>query len=107
MASESPTKYVVSGVIGLALVAVAFSIMSREWAAIALVLLLYEGWTLVNKYPNDTISEILWILSERPMVPWIFGIGSGWALSSGFVDNHWLIAALFFLQGHFFFQRKV
>lgn len=106
MANGSPTKYVVTGLIGLALCAVFFAIMDWRASLLCSVLLAYEAWTLVNKYPNDTISDILWILSERPMVPWLFGVGSGWAIGTGYLTNPWLIAGLFFLQGHFFFQRK-
>jgi hypothetical protein len=43
--------------------------------------------------------------AERPMVPWIFGVGCGWALATGFVSDPYLIGAIFFLMGHFFFQR--
>jgi hypothetical protein len=102
---ESPTKYVVLGVMGLALTAVIFSVMEWRWGLLTLGLLIYETWTLVNRYPGDTISEIIWALSVKPLVPWLFGIGTGWAISSGFVENHYLIAGLLFLQGHFFFQR--
>ncbi len=103
---KSPTKYVVGGVIGLGLCAMIFAVMDWRWGVVALVLLVYEGWTLVNKFPNDTISEILQQLAERPMIPWIFGVATGWAIESGYVHNPWLIAGLLFLQGHFFFQNK-
>jgi hypothetical protein len=38
------------------------------------------------------------------MVPWIFGVGCGWALATQFVSDPYLIGAIFFLMGHFFFQ---
>ncbi len=103
--SSSPTKYVVAAVIGLALTAMIFSVMNWRWALAVTVILLYEAWTLVNKYPNDTISEIIWLLSRRPFIPWMFGVGTGWALASGTISNPWLVGGLLFLQGHFFFQR--
>jgi len=103
---KSPTIYVVCGTIGLGLIAVIFSILNWKWALVALAYLLYEGWTLVNKYENDTISEIIWLLSKRPMVPWLFGLATGWALGADKISNVYLIAGLFFLQGHFFFQRQ-
>ena len=102
--TRSPTYYVVGGIIGAVLMIVAFSVAGWK-AGIALSLVLaYEGWTLVNKYKNDTISEIIWEWAERPMVPWIFGVGCGWALATGFVSDPYLIGAIFFLMGHFFFQ---
>ena len=102
---RSPTYYVVGGLIGAALMTVAFCVAGWK-AGLALSLLLaYEGWTLVNKYKNDTISEIIWEWAERPMVPWIFGVGCGWALATDFVSDPYLIGAIFFLMGHFFFQR--
>ncbi len=107
--NSSPTKLVVGGAIGVALLAAAFTLAGLKWGFVLCVLLAYEGWTLVNKYPNDTISEIVWTFAKRPMVPWVFGVASGWAISSGFIpatkDGLFLCAALFFLQGHFFFQR--
>jgi hypothetical protein len=53
--------------------------------AAAVGLLIWEGWTLVNKTPKDTISErIEKAAMERPLVPFVFGM----------------------LCGHFFWQFK-
>lgn len=41
------------------------------------LLLLYEGWTLINGTPNDTISESIWRLADRPLVPFLFGFLMG------------------------------
>ena len=47
-------------------------------------LLLYEGWTLVNATPNDTISESIWRIAQRySLLPFLFGL----------------------LMGHFFWPR--
>lgn len=35
--------------------------------------LLYEGYTLVNGEKQDTISERVWRVSKRPMVPFLAG----------------------------------
>lgn len=103
---KSPTQIVVGAIIGTALLVVAFNIAGL-WGGLALAALLaYEGWTLVNKFPNDTISEIIWGFAERPMVPFIFGAAYAWAIESKNLDNPWLIAAFGFLLGHFFFQRQ-
>jgi hypothetical protein len=104
-ASKSPTQKVVLGIMGLALVIMAFKLAGPLWGLGLTVILAYEGWTLMNDYKNDTISEILWGLSTRPIVPWLFGVATGWALTSGFVSDVWLVLALGFLQGHFWFQQ--
>ena len=45
--------------------------------AVAL-LLLYEGWTLINGTPNDTISESVWALAQRySLVPFLVGLLCG------------------------------
>jgi hypothetical protein len=33
----------------------------------------YEAWALFNRTPGDTISEIIWDLSKRPLIPFVFG----------------------------------
>ena len=101
----SPTPIVVSLIIGIALFITAFQAAGWKGGLVLSVILAYEGWTLINQFPNDTISEIIWKLSSRPMVPWLFGVGTGWAITSGHLANVWLILAAGFLQGHFFFQE--
>jgi hypothetical protein len=43
----------------------------------------YEVFALLNAKTGDTISEIFWHLSRRPLVPFLFGL----------------------LCGHFFWQK--
>jgi hypothetical protein len=102
---RSPTYYVVGGLIGAVLAVVAFNVAGWKGGLALSALLAYEAWTFINKWRNDTISEIVWEFAKRPMVPWIFGVGTGWAIQSGFISDPWLIGSLLFLQGHFFFQR--
>lgn len=46
--------------------------------AVIALLLAYEGWTLVNSTPADTISESVWrIASSRPLVPFLAGMLCG------------------------------
>jgi hypothetical protein len=48
-------------------------------------LVAYEGWSLINGIPGDTLSELVWSLSgDHPYVPFAGG----------------------FLAGHFFWQRR-
>lgn len=44
--------------------------------AVAL-LLIYEGWTLINRTPNDTISETVWRANKWPLVPFLIGVLCG------------------------------
>ena len=43
----------------------------------------YEIYALLDTKPDDTISEIVWAMSKRPLVPFLFGL----------------------LMGHLFWQR--
>jgi hypothetical protein len=52
--------------------------------ALVLGLLGYEAWALLNHERDDTISEIMWTRSRRPVVPFALGV----------------------LMGHFFWQRE-
>jgi len=103
---KSPTQIFVGALIGVALLIVAFKVAGLWGGLFLSALLAWESWTLVNKYPHDTISEIIWGFADRPMVPFIFGAGFSWGIESKFLASPWLIASLGFLMGHFFFQRK-
>jgi|SRR3990172_8823332 len=103
--SKSPTQLVVVALIGLALAWASLTIVGLKWGLVLVALLVYEAWTLINDYPNDTISEIIWTFAKRPMVPFIFGAGFAAGIQSGRLSDPWLVAALGFLMGHFFFQR--
>ena len=100
------TNMVVGALIGVALIYVTFRLAGPLWGAGLCLLLLYESWTLTNSYPEDTLSESIWRLSARPMVPWLFGLATGWAFATGFISNPWLCLAVGFLEGHFFFQAQ-
>jgi len=42
------------------------------------LLLVLEGWALLNKKPNDTISETVWRISFKyPFVPFLVGFLMG------------------------------
>ena len=59
--------------------------MKMYWifAALVAALFVYEGYALINSKSGDTISEIFWNLSRRPLVPFLLGM----------------------LMGHFFWQE--
>ena len=57
--------------------------MKWIFGIMVLGLFIYEGYALINTKPGDTISEIIWAMSKRPLIPFLFGL----------------------LMGHFFWQR--
>jgi hypothetical protein len=69
------------------------------------VVLLFEGWTLINNRRQDTISEVIWEFARRPMIPWLFGVATGYLIATGFFSDPVLGVGWGFLCGHFFFQK--
>lgn len=106
---KSPTWLVVGGLIGLAIIGFIWVVLSPIWAAAATLILMYEGWTLRNSFKNDTISEVMWVLSNRPLVPFMFGGGVVALIAHDVIKPNvqglYTCLALGFLMGHFFFQR--
>ena len=51
--------------------------MTWIFAVLVLALFIYEGIALTNAKTGDTISEIFWHLSQRPLVPFAFGMLCG------------------------------
>lgn len=96
-------------VVGLIMAAglawVALRVLPPKAALFALGLIVYEGYTITNPFKADTISESVWRLAERPMVPWLFGVATGYAVCAGLLSNDVLAVGVGFLSGHFFFQR--
>lgn len=107
---KSPSWYVVGGVLGLALLAFFWLVLEPAWAAAASLLLAYEAWTFGNRYRNDTLSEVVWVLVRRPLVPFILGAGSVALIAHGIVrpsvQGLYVALAYGVLMGHFVFQRK-
>lgn len=54
------------------------------WIIAIVGLLIYEGYTLFNNTPGDTLSEAVWNISQFPLVPFLAG----------------------FVCGHFFWQKR-
>lgn len=104
------TKVFVGSIIAVGIIATAYALTGLWWGTFCLALGLYEGWTLVNKYREDTISETIWEYSKRPMVVVLFGIALGWAAGSGYLGDPRVVGRAFaigFLYGHFFFQKAM
>jgi hypothetical protein len=55
------------------------------WVIAVVTLLGWEGYTLMNNVPGDTLSEAVWnVAGDYPLMPFLAGL----------------------LCGHFFWQRK-
>lgn len=52
---------------------------SPRWIllALALMLLAYEVYAVLNDGSGDTISEVFWHFSKRPLVPFLTGVVCG------------------------------
>ncbi len=100
------TNAVVGALLGVALMIFAASVLDWKWLSLVAVLLAYEAWALVNKYPSDTLSESVWRYSRRPLIPLVFGVALGAGVKSGYIHDPWVLVALGLLAGHFFFQAQ-
>jgi hypothetical protein len=106
------TDYIVGGFGFVILVLLSFFLGGMWIGLFCTTALALEAWTLINKYKEDTISEAIWRLSARPMVPFIFGAMDGMAvlhaLTRPAIDPKQigLLMAIQFLFGHFFFQAQ-
>ena len=47
------------------------------WATAIVALLGYEGYTLLNSIPGDTLSEAVWDISKHPLIPFLAGLVCG------------------------------
>lgn len=107
---KGPVKIVVGAVIAAGLIAAFYNILSVGWFVFGLALLAVEAWAFFNPYSHDTISEVVWALSERPLVPLIFGTATGWAVTSGFIpvtiEGLWIALIVGTVLGHFFWQAE-
>jgi hypothetical protein len=102
--SVRSTRDVVGAIMGMGLVWAAFFLTGLRWGLALAALLVYEGWTLANRTPHDTISEIIRAFARRQLlVPWLFGVSFGIGVATGYIHDPYVIAALALLQGHFFF----
>lgn len=107
---KSPTWKVVPAVIGIGLLVFMWLILDWRWFVGLSLLLAYEAWTLVNRYANDTISEVVWQLVKRPLVPFLLGGACVGLVSHGVirptVEGLYVALAVGVLMGHFVFQRQ-
>ena len=75
-----------------------------KWLLVALPFALWEAWTIANDLPHDTISETIWRFNKSmPLVPFVFGVFTGWLIGTGQLD--FTSVAYATLMGHLFFSR--
>lgn len=103
---ESPTKAFLgaAGLVGI--LAVLYWLLPLWWFAVAAVFLCWEFWTIFNKYPNDTISEIIWRYRKRTVMPLGIGLAIGGAVQAGVFgppEACWRTLLIGGLLAHFFF----
>ncbi len=104
------TLLLVSAIIGAGIVFAAYAITGPRWGTFCLFLAAFEGWTLINRYKEDTISEAVWILARRPITVLLFGLGFGIAAGTGYLGDTTTVLRAFsigLLYGHFFFTPVV
>lgn len=99
--SARTTQAFVGLVLAVAGVWSLFMLTTGWWPWVLLVILGFEGWTIFNRTPADTISEIIWQLAERPILPLLSGVAVGHFIPT---EELWVVG-LGVLLGHFFWQR--
>lgn len=85
---------------------VAWYLLPLGWAIVALALALYEGYTLANNHPEDTISEAVWRFSDKyALLPLAGGALLSYGIATGYISDPIVVAMLSLLAGHFWFPR--
>jgi len=106
----SPSRFVVPALIGVGLMGAFYHLLSLPWFALVCVLMAIEVWTLVNKHQGDTLSETIWALNARPLVPFLFAVFATLLLERNVIpstpEGLWVAFALGGLFGHLFFSRQ-
>lgn len=103
-------KKLTDAIVGLAcfggLGVVAAKLLPPIWAAVALGAAIYEGYTLANNHPEDTISETIWRFSDNyALLPLSGGALLAYGIATGYISNPIVVAILSVLAGHFWFPR--
>lgn len=101
-----PTLVFVSILLFVALFGIFYQTVPHDRLIYWLIPAIFEAWTILNHRKADTISEAIWELSARPIVPWLFGALTVYGL--------WQIPGITILefgvwlamQGHFFWQAN-
>lgn len=90
-------------IIGAGIVYAIFDwVPDRRARQVLLVIAAYETFTLIDAWKGNTLSEALWYLARRPLVPLLFGVALGIAVGQGVLDP--FSVAIGMLYGHFFWQ---
>ena len=100
------TEAVVGGAALIGLIVYTWWFLPWYWALVATLAACWEGWSLVDGTPANTISEIVWRASDRySLVPWAGGFIFGLGIGTDYISTAEVIAPLGFLCAHFWFPR--
>jgi hypothetical protein len=104
----SPSRMVVGSAIGIIMMVYAYAIYGPVGCAICTAIALYEGWTLINKYEHDTITETIQsFAAQTALVPLMFGVAIDDLYHRGYLAQPWQLAIVVFLMGHFFMGKTL
>lgn len=106
---ESPTKLVLGLTAMVAILAAIIALFGVRYGALFGAYLAYEFWTLYNKYPGDTISEIVWKFRKRSILPLMVGLSAGVAIALGWLGAPTAVGRGLLLGGllaHFFWPPE-
>lgn len=56
---------------------IVWEVMTYVLLAGVTLILIYEIWAIKSEAKGDTISELIWRASKRPIVPFAFGLLMG------------------------------
>lgn len=91
--------------VAITLIGWEFKMSPLQFVLALLIPLLIEAFFLLNSDSGDTLSESHWVLAQRPLVPFLYGMMTTWVVfMSGW---HILYACAWVgLMMHFFFQSQ-
>jgi len=104
MTGAKLSEIIVGSTVGAFFLYISWMVLPLAWLRwVGAAMLAYEGWTLINRWTDDTLSEALVRLDERqPLIRLTFGIAVGWAWGLKMLDPLSTIVGL--LLGHWFFR---
>lgn len=106
MQENKPTLVFVGILLFVALITIFWSSVPVSHLVWWLLAAVFEAWTILNHRKADTISEAIWELSARPLVPWIFGALTIYGIYEIPTLHTIEIGTWLALQGHFFWQAQ-
>lgn len=103
---QKVSDLIVGATVGAFMVYVSWKVLPLAWLRwVAAGYSLFEAWTLINRWTDDTLSAAVRRLNERqPIVGHTFWLATGWAIGLGYIDPLSVFIGL--LLGHWFFSMQ-